>query len=134
MQFHYTMRVVWDNAHEKQLGCMTTYTDCKNLSSLINIVYYLCYSWPHDVYDLINKAIYDVLLYCCMRINHLLTVLKNPLHLQGRRNWGGGHRGHVPPKFFQRSKAPFFVMKNALFVQANVAVNTKLTSKVPFLF
>ena len=29
---------------------------------------------------------------------------------------------------------PFFVMKNALFVQANVAVNTKLTSKVPFLF
>jgi hypothetical protein len=25
-------------------------------------------------------------------------------------------------------------MKNALFVQANVAVNTKLTSKVPFLF
>ena len=29
---------------------------------------------------------------------------------------------------------PFFVMKSALFVQANVAVNTKLTSKVPFLF
>jgi hypothetical protein len=26
------------------------------------------------------------------------------------------------------------VMKSALFVQANVAVNTKLTSKVPFLF
>ena len=25
-------------------------------------------------------------------------------------------------------------MKNALFVQANVAVNAKLTSKVPFLF
>ena len=25
-------------------------------------------------------------------------------------------------------------MKSALFVQANVAVNTKLTSKVPFLF
>jgi hypothetical protein len=25
---------------------------------------------------------------------------------------------------------PFFVMKSALFVQANVAVNTKLTSKV----
>jgi hypothetical protein len=36
---------------------------------------------------------------------------------------------------------PFFVLKSALFcdekcpsVQANVAVNTKLTSKVPFLF
>jgi hypothetical protein len=31
-------------------------------------------------------------------------------------------------------KVPFFVMKSSLFVQANVAVNTKLTSKVPFLF
>jgi hypothetical protein len=40
---------------------------------------------------------------------------------------GGGHGGHVPPKFFQRTKS-------ALFVQANVAVNSKLTSKVPFLF
>ena len=39
---------------------------------------------------------------------------------QGHRNRGG----HVP----------FFVMKSALFVQANVAVNTKLTLKVPFLF
>ena len=29
---------------------------------------------------------------------------------------------------------PFFVMKSALSVQANVAVDTKLTSKVPFLF
>jgi hypothetical protein len=29
---------------------------------------------------------------------------------------------------------PFFVMKSALFVQANVDVKTKLTSKVPFLF
>ena len=45
------------------------------------------------------------------------------------------------PKFFQRTKVSFFVMKSALFcdekcpfVQANVAVNTKLTSKVPFLF
>ena len=28
----------------------------------------------------------------------------------------------------------FFVTKSALFVQTNVAVNTKLTSKVPFLF
>jgi hypothetical protein len=28
---------------------------------------------------------------------------------------------------------PFFVMKSALFVQANVDVNTILTSKVPFL-
>jgi hypothetical protein len=31
-------------------------------------------------------------------------------------------------------KVPFFVLKSALFVQANVAVNTKLTSKVAFLF
>jgi hypothetical protein len=110
MQFHYTMRVVWDNAHEKQLGCMTTYTDCKNLSSLINIVYYLCYSWPHDVYDLINKAIYDVLLYCCMRINHLLTVLKNPLHLQGRRNWGGGGgaQGSCAPQIFSEIQSALF--------------------------
>jgi hypothetical protein len=37
-------------------------------------------------------------------------------------------------KFFKGLKVPFFVMKSALFVQANVAVNTKLTSKVPFLF
>ena len=50
---------------------------------------------------------------------------------------GGGHRGHVPPpppQFFQRTKSALFVMKSALFVQANVAINTKLTSKVPFLF
>ena len=39
-----------------------------------------------------------------------------------------------PPQFFKGLKVPFFVMKSALFVQANVAVNTKLTSKVPFLF
>jgi hypothetical protein len=31
-------------------------------------------------------------------------------------------------------KSALFGMKNALFVQANVAENTKLTSKVPFLF
>jgi hypothetical protein len=31
-------------------------------------------------------------------------------------------------------KCPFLVMKSALFVQANVAINTKLTSKVAFLF
>ena len=49
----------------------------------------------------------------------------------------GGARGHVPPpppNFLKGLKVPFFVMKSALFVQANVAVNTKLTSKVPFLF
>ena len=46
------------------------------------------------------------------------------------------HRGHVPPppNFLKRTKVPFFVMKSALFVQVSVAVNTKLTSKVPFLF
>jgi hypothetical protein len=35
---------------------------------------------------------------------------------------------------YQLPDISFFVMKSALFVQANVAVNTKLTSKVPFLF
>jgi hypothetical protein len=39
-----------------------------------------------------------------------------------------------PPTFFKGPKVPFFVMKSALFVQANVAVNTKLKSEVPFLF
>ena len=47
---------------------------------------------------------------------------------------GGGTGGMCPPKFFQRTKSAFFVMKGALFVQTNVAVNTKLTSKVPYLF
>ena len=47
--------------------------------------------------------------------------------------------GHVPPPppppiFSKGPKVPFIVIKSALFVQANVAVNTKLTSKVPFLF
>jgi hypothetical protein len=41
---------------------------------------------------------------------------------------------HAAPPFFKGLNVPFFVMKSALFVQANVAVNTKLTSKVPFLF
>jgi hypothetical protein len=31
-----------------------------------------------------------------------------------------------PPDFFKGLKVPFLVMKSALFVQANVAVNTKL--------
>jgi hypothetical protein len=65
---------------------------------------------------------------------------------QGRRNGGGGGPGaHAPPppppNFFKGLKVPFlwwkvpfFVMKSALFVRANVAVDTKLTSKVPFLF
>ena len=39
-----------------------------------------------------------------------------------------------PPNVFKGPKVPFFVMKGALFVQGNIAVNTKLTSKVPFLF
>ena len=41
-------------------------------------------------------------------------------------NLAVGARGARPsPQFFQRTKS-------ALFVQDNVAVNTKLTSKVPF--
>ena len=48
---------------------------------------------------------------------------------------GGGARAPPPPPNFQRTKSALFCdMKSALFVQANVAVNTKLTSKVPFLF
>jgi hypothetical protein len=47
---------------------------------------------------------------------------------------GGGARAPPPPIFFKGLKVPFFVMKSALFVQANVTVNTKLTLKVPFLF
>jgi hypothetical protein len=42
--------------------------------------------------------------------------------------------GTCPPTFFKGPKVPFFVMKSTFFVQANVAVNTKLTSKVPILF
>jgi hypothetical protein len=46
-----------------------------------------------------------------------------------------GHGGHVPSSnFFTGLKVPFFVMKSTLFAQANVAVNTKLTPKVQFLF
>jgi hypothetical protein len=40
----------------------------------------------------------------------------------------------VPPSFLKGPKVPFFVMKSVLFVQASVAVNTKLTSKVAILF
>ena len=55
------------------------------------------------------------------------------IYKEGRRNRGGGARGaRAPPNFFKGLKVPFFVIKSALFVQANVAVNTKLTSKVPF--
>jgi hypothetical protein len=51
-----------------------------------------------------------------------------------------GGTGHVlhqisvfkgPKALWEKLK---FVMKSALFVQANFAVNTKLRSKVPFLF
>ena len=43
----------------------------------------------------------------------------------------GARGARAPPNFFKGLKVPFFVIKSALFVQANVAVNTKLTSKVP---
>jgi hypothetical protein len=58
---------------------------------------------------------------------------------QGRGNYvklrttqGRRARGASDPQIFSKDKqkVPFFVMKSALFVQANVAVNTKLTSKV----
>ena len=41
--------------------------------------------------------------------------------------------GTAPPSF-QRTKSALFCDESALFVQANVAVNTKLTLKVPFSF
>ena len=54
--------------------------------------------------------------------------------LRGVGTPGAAQRALPPPNFFKRPKVPFFVMKSILFVQANVAANTKLTSKVPFLF
>jgi hypothetical protein len=75
----------------------------------------------------------------------LLTMIfsENVLSVENFLEWkwaltinkhrGVGTGGHVPPpNFFKGLKVPFFVIKSALFVQANVAVNTKLTSKVPF--
>ena len=55
---------------------------------------------------------------------------------QGARAQGACAQGAraPPPNFFKGLKVPFFVTKSAIFVQANVAVNAKLTSKVPFLF
>jgi hypothetical protein len=48
------------------------------------------------------------------------------------RNVGTGGTGDTcPPKFFKETKVPFFVMKSALFVQTNVAVNTILTRRCP---
>ena len=52
-----------------------------------------------------------------------------------RQGRGGAQGARAPPcNFFKGPKLPFFVMKSAFSVQANVTVNTKLTSKVPFLF
>jgi hypothetical protein len=49
------------------------------------------------------------------------------------RGVGTGGGGTCPPNFFKGLKEPFFAMKSALFVQANVAVNTKLTDqRCPF--
>jgi hypothetical protein len=71
-----------------------------------------------------------------------LSIVVNKTH-QGRRNPGSQV---PPPKFSEDTKSALspvakcqipnrgVVMKSALFVQANVAVNTILTSKVPFLF
>ena len=74
------------------------------------------------------------LAHLCAKTTHFLRVIRRerlrvPV-LQGRRN----HGACVPPNFFKGQKVPFFVMKSALFVQASVAINTKLTSKMPFLF
>ena len=54
-------------------------------------------------------------------MNDILQLYSNKGILYSER--GVRHRGHL-----------FFVMKIVLFVEASVAVNTKLTSKVPLLF
>jgi hypothetical protein len=68
--------------------------------------------------------------------SHFVVILYTGVRGVGTgRGVGGGHRGHMPPpNFIEGLKVPFFVMKSALFVQTNVAVNTNLTSRVPFLF
>ena len=53
-----------------------------------------------------------------------------PFTKQGCRN-RGWHMGLLPPPPANFFKVLFFVMKGALFVQANVAVNTILTSRCP---
>jgi hypothetical protein len=94
--------------------------------------------------------LYSTLIYYYSLHIHLVIKSRFGSH-QGRRNRGGWGTGGTcpPPKLFQGTKSAlfcdekcpflwwkvsFFVMKSALFVQANVAVNTKLTSKVPCLF
>ena len=54
-------------------------------------------------------------------MNDILQLYSNKGILYSER--GVRHRGHL-----------FVVMKIVLFVEASVAVNTKLTSKVPLLF
>jgi hypothetical protein len=70
----------------------------------------------------------------CLGVASLITVdqFTSSFHPSSPGAWEPGAQGaRAPPpptQFFQRTKSAFFVMKSALFVQANVAVNTKLTS------
>jgi hypothetical protein len=84
----------------------------------------------------ISNYAYDFVLLCYSTFK--LKCAPRWIH---RSKGVGGTGGTSPPNFFKELKVPFFVTKralfvtkSALFVQANVAVNTKLTSKVPFLF
>ena len=46
---------------------------------------------------------------------------------------GGGGGGVPPPLIFLKDQKCHLVMRSALFVQNNVAPNTNLTLKVPFV-
>jgi hypothetical protein len=59
-----------------------------------------------------------------------MKLLTKYIRRQGRRNKGG----QGPPSFQKTQKVPSLRWRKLKIVQANVAVNTILTSKVPFLF
>ena len=66
-----------------------------------------------------------------------IDVHSNQIQYQTYKGVGTGGEAQgarALPNLFKGPKVPFFVMKSAFFVQDNVAVNTKLISKVPFLF
>ena len=58
----------------------------------------------------------------------------NMFLFRGVGTWGGTGGTCPPPIFSKDKKWPFLWWKVLFFVQANVAINTGLTSKMPFLF